>query len=94
MDESESLNAVVFKTKVAHFRVKNTPLKDTNYKGKFKRGLSFFCWTRKAFGYEIVLRGIQQCFLHVGAQNFIHGSEVLEDFSGTFFTLWSRKLRF
>ena len=48
MDESKSLNAVVFKTKVAHFRVKNTPLKETNCKGKFKRGLSFFCWTRKA----------------------------------------------
>ena len=56
----------------------------------------FVCWKRKGIGYEIVLRGIQQCFLHGEAQNepllkFIHGSEVLEGFSGTFFTLWSRK---
>ena len=85
MDESESLNAVVFKTKVAHFGVKNTLLKDTNCKGKLKRRLSF--------GYEIVFRGIQQCFPYVGKQNVIHGSEVLEDFSGTFFILWSRKLQ-
>ena len=59
----------------------------------------FFCWKRKAIGYEIVFRGIQQSFLHGGPQNepvleFIHGSKVLEDFSGTFFTLWSRKITF
>ena len=29
-------NEVVFKTHVLHFRVKNTQLKDTNSKGKFK----------------------------------------------------------
>ena len=58
MDERESLNAVVFKTKVAHFRIKNTPLKDTNCEGKFKRGLSFFCCARKAFGYEIVFNNV------------------------------------
>ena len=86
MDESEPLNAMVFKTKVAHFRVKHTPLKDTNCKGKLKRGLSF--------GYEIVSRGIQQCFPDVGKRNVIHSSEVLKDFTGTFFILWSRKLRF
>ena len=32
----ESHHVVVFKTKFSHFRVKNTPLKDTNGKGKFK----------------------------------------------------------
>ena len=30
-----------YKTKVSHFKVKNTPLKDTDGKGKFKRMLSF-----------------------------------------------------
>ena len=43
MDESESLNAVVFKTKVAHFRVKNTPLiKRYKLKGKVQKGAQFF----------------------------------------------------
>ena len=59
----------------------------------------FVCWKRKGIGYEIVLRGIQQCFLHGEAQNepvlkFIHGSEVLEGFSGTFSLYGQEKLRF
>ena len=40
---------VVFKTKFSHFRVKNTPLKDTNGKGKFKWMLSFLSWTEESF---------------------------------------------
>ena len=32
---------VVFKTKVLHFKIENTPIKDTNGKRKFKRMLSF-----------------------------------------------------
>ena len=89
---------MAFTTKVSHFRVQNTPLKDTNTneKGKFKRMLRIRLLEKEGIGYEIVLRGIQQCFLHGEAQNepllkFIHGSEVLGGFSGTFFTLWSRK---
>ena len=34
-------HAVVFKTKVLHLKVENTPTKDKNGKGKFKRILSF-----------------------------------------------------
>ena len=34
-------NGVVIKTQVLHFRVKSTPLKDTNGKGKFERMFSF-----------------------------------------------------
>ena len=33
--------AMVNKTRVSHFKVKNTPLKHTNGKGNFKRMLSF-----------------------------------------------------
>ena len=32
---------VVFKTKVLHFKIENTPIKDINKKRKFKRMLSF-----------------------------------------------------
>ena len=32
---------VVFKTKVLHFKIENTPIKDRNGKRKFKRMLSF-----------------------------------------------------
>ena len=34
-------HVVVFKTKVLHFKIENTPIKDTNGKRKFKRMLSF-----------------------------------------------------
>ena len=34
-------DVVVFKTKVLHFKIENTPIKDTNGKRKFKRMLSF-----------------------------------------------------
>ena len=56
------------KTKVLHFKIENKPIKDTNGKGKLKRMLSFLSVDkRKVFRYEIVLRGIQPCFLHSGA---------------------------
>ena len=35
-------DVVVFKTKVLHFKIENTPIKDTNGKRRFKRMLSFF----------------------------------------------------
>ena len=35
------LKALVYKTNILHFQVKNTPLKDANGKEKFKRMLSF-----------------------------------------------------
>ena len=34
-------HVVVFKTKVLHFKIENSPIKDTNGKRKFKRMLSF-----------------------------------------------------
>ena len=60
-----------FKTRVLHFKVKNTPLKDKHGKGKFKRMLRFlFVEERKIF-IEMVLRGIQPCSLHGGAHGLI-----------------------
>ena len=62
-------DVVVFKTKALHFKIENTPIKDTNGKRKFKRMLSFlFVDKTKAFRYEIVFRGIQPCFLHGGSE--------------------------
>ena len=57
-----------FKTRVHHSKVKNTPLKDKKWKEKVQKNaqLSFYA-EREAFHQEIVLRGIQPCFLHGGA---------------------------
>ena len=57
-----------FKTRVLHFKDKNTPLKDKKWKEKVQKNAQFsFCGGREAFHQEIVLRGIQPCFLHGGA---------------------------
>ena len=50
-----SHQAVVFKTKVSHFNVKNTPLKDTKMEMESSKNVQFsFCGLRKVFGQEIV----------------------------------------
>ena len=57
-----------FKTRVLHFKFKNTPLKDKKWKEKDPKNAQLsFCGGREAFHQEIVLRGIQPCFLHDGA---------------------------
>ena len=57
-----------FKTRVLHFKVKNTPLKDKKWKEKVqKNALLCFCGEREAFDQKIVLRGIQPFFCHGGA---------------------------
>ena len=56
-----------FKTRVLHFKVKNTPLKDKKWKEEVQENAQLsFCAEREAFHQEIVLRGIQPCFLHGG----------------------------
>ena len=53
-----------FKTRVLHFKVKNTPLKDKKWKEEVQKNAQLsFCGGREAFHQEIVLRGIQPCFL-------------------------------
>ena len=57
-----------YKTRVLHFRVKNTPLKDIKWKEKVQKNAQLsFSGGREAFYQEIVLRGIQPCFLPDGA---------------------------
>ena len=61
-----------FKTRISaiilHFKVKNTPLKDKKWKEKVQKNAQLsFCGEREAFHQEIVLPGIQPCFLHGGA---------------------------
>ena len=47
-------DVVVFQTKFLHFKIENTPIKDTNEKRKFKRMLSFlFVDKRKLFAVKL-----------------------------------------
>ena len=73
------------KTSVLHFKVKNTPLqlKDKKWRKKVQRMFSFlFVEEWKLF---IKKSSVLKCN---------QGSEVFAEFSGTFCSLWSRKLRF
>ena len=48
--------------------IKNTPLTDKKWKEKVQKNAQLsFCGGREALHQEIVLRGIQPCFLHDGA---------------------------
>ena len=52
-----------FKTRVLHFKVKNTPLIDKKWKENVQKNAQLsFCGEREAFHQEIVLRGIQPCY--------------------------------
>ena len=72
--------------------------KDTDGKEKFQRMLSFLLVDEKGFFYKIVLWIRIQSFLHtVECSAYFEtqpSSKVLEEFSGTFCTLYSRKLCF
>ena len=70
---------VVFKTKVLHFKIENTQIKDTNGKRKFKRMLSFlFVDKRKFFAITLSLEGFNLVFYGSDVLNQ-HGSEVSEE---------------
>ena len=84
-----------FKTRVLHFKVKNTPLKDKKWKEKVQKNAQLsFCGGREAFHQEIVLRGIQPCFFSRRSAWSVLKCNHFAKFSGTFWTLWTRKLRF
>ena len=56
---------MVFKTKVLHLKIENTPIKDTNGKRKFKRMPSFlFVDKRKLFAMKLSFEE----FLHGGSE--------------------------
>ena len=79
-------HVVVFKTKVLHFKIENTPIKDTNGKRKFKRMLSFlFVDKRKLFAMT----------LHFEEFNLVfYGSERLACFEQTRKRGFWRQLRY
>ena len=96
-----------FKTRVLHFRLKNTPLKDKKWKENVQKNAQLsFCGGREAFHQEIVLQGIQLCFLHEGISglfcmgNATKAVKVLDTFRYAanqlylkiFFTVYSRLL--
>ena len=57
-------HADVLRQEVSILRL-NTPLKDKKWKEKVQKNAQLsFCGGREAFHQEIVLRGIQPCFLH------------------------------
>ena len=92
-------DVVVFKTKVLHFKIENTPIKDTNGKRKFKRMLSFlFVDKRKLFAMKLSFEEFNLVpTRRIGALGLFwtnQGSEVSEDTWGTFRTLWSKKSSF
>ena len=90
-------HVVLLKTKGLHFKIENTPIKDTNGKRKFKRMLSFlFVDKRKLFAMTLSYEEFNLVF---------YGSERLACFEptkqrgfwrhlGTFRTLWSKKSTF
>ena len=53
-----------FKTRVLHFKLRYTVKRQKRYRGSSKNAQFSFCGGREAFHQEIVLRGIQTCFLH------------------------------
>ena len=56
-------DVVVFKTRVLHFKIENTPIKDTNGKRKFKRMLSFlFVDKRKLFAIKLSVKEFNLVF--------------------------------
>lgn len=88
---------MVFKPKSRISRSKIISSKDTDGKEKFNRMLTFLLVDKKGIFYKIVLWRIQS-FLHtVECSAYFEtqpSSEVLEEFSGTFCTLYLRKLCF
>ena len=88
-----------FKTRVLHFSVKNAPLKDKKWKEKVQKKYSaFFLWSKGSFSSRnrpsrnSALFSSRRSAWSVLKCN--QGSEVSAVFSGTFCTLWPRKLRF
>ena len=79
-------HVVVFKTKVLHFKIENTPIKDRNGKKKFKRMLiSLFVDKRKLFAMTLSFEEFNLVF---------YGSERLACFETTRQRSFRRHLRY
>ena len=92
-------HAVVFKTKVLHFKIENTPIEDKNGKRKFNGMLSFlFVDKRKLFAMKLSFEEFNLVstwrIVALGLFWTNQGSDDSEETWGTFCTLWSSKVRF
>ena len=93
-------DVVIFKTKVLHFKIENTPIKDTNGKRKFKRMLSFlFVDKRKLFAMKLSFEEFNLVSTRrIGVLGLFwtnQGSEVSEDTWGIHSILYDQsKVRF
>ena len=90
---------VVFKTKVLHFKIENTPLKDTNGKRKFSGMLSLlFVDKRKLFAMKLSFEEFNLVFTRrivaLGLFWTNRGSDDSEETWGTFCSPWSRNCTF
>ena len=86
--------AMVNKTRVSNFKVKNTPLKHTDGKGNFKRMLSFLQVDKGRLFFiklSFVEFKIHEIFITADRSAWPvlkrHHSEVFEEFSGKFCSL-------
>lgn len=76
-----------FMTKVLHFKVENTPTKDTKGKGKFKRILScLFVDKRKLFVTKLSFEEFHLVFF-TAERLWLVLDQVFEEISDTFCTL-------
>ena len=81
---------VLYKTNVLHFKVENTSLKDTYWKGKFKRMFSFLSVDKrklfftKSFFEEFAVHEISSRAIGFEKHPSI---EVFKEFPATFYTL-------
>ena len=68
--------AMVNKTSVSHFKVKNVPLKHTYGKGNFKKNAKFSSsWQKEAFLYKIVIQVVVQ--VHSKMQSIVRWNKLL-----------------
>ena len=83
-----------------HFKIENTPIKDTNGKSKFKRMLSFhFVDKRKLFAMTLSFEKFNLVFPTVDRSTWLVLNQprqrcVSENTWATFRTLWSKKSTF
>ena len=96
-----SCSCILLKTKVLHFKIENTPIKDMNGKKNFKRMLRFlFVDKRELFAMKLCFEEFNLVFFTAGQSAWLVLNQPTQwgfwrnVVNGTFCTLWSRKVRF
>ena len=87
-----------FKTRVLHFKVKSTPLKDKNWKEKVQKpwqcSVFFFLWRKESFSSRNRPSRNSTLFFSRRSAWSVLKCNHFAKFSGIFWTLWTRKLCF